>query len=281
MEQTFRLAFVAVMAAAALPSPSFAWGEFGHSAVAEIAQRRLDPAAASAVAALLMGGSLASVSSWADDWRPDHRETSNWHFVDMPVADSTYDPKTECAPNSQKGDCIVAELDRLRSDLRCAPTVAERVTALRFAVHFVGDLTQPWHTIAEQTGGNGIQVTITAPGVRNASPAATNIHAAWDAGLLERSAWDWGAVVDRIEDGWLKSAAAGAPDVAVGTPAEWALDTHRLAQKVYKMTPTNGDLDQAYLDPAIKIIDQQLGLGGLRLARFLNEAYGSSDCPVP
>ena len=70
-----------------LAPPAQAWGPEGHSIVAEIAQRRLDPQATEAVAQLLgKNVSLASISSWADDERVKHPETANWHFVDIPLA---------------------------------------------------------------------------------------------------------------------------------------------------------------------------------------------------
>jgi hypothetical protein len=43
-------------------------------------------------------------------------ETAGWHFVDGPLDVETYDHDRYCG----KGDCIIAELDRLGSDLRCA-----------------------------------------------------------------------------------------------------------------------------------------------------------------
>jgi hypothetical protein len=79
---------------------AFAWGQEGHSIVAEIAQRRLSPTAAAEVERLLgKGHSLASVASWADDQRAARPGSYNWHFVDIPVADTTYDPATECKPD--------------------------------------------------------------------------------------------------------------------------------------------------------------------------------------
>src|SRR5450631_1625345 len=97
-----------------------AWGSDGHSIVGEIAQRRLGPGARAQVEALLGAGhSLASEGNWADDVRPARPETFNWHFVDIPIADATYDAAKQCAATPQ-GDCIVAELERLqRSRLNC------------------------------------------------------------------------------------------------------------------------------------------------------------------
>ncbi|MGH8737411.1 MAG: S1/P1 nuclease, partial [Burkholderiales bacterium] len=101
--------------------PAWAWGQEGHSIVAEIAQRRLSPAAAEEVEQLLgRGHSLASEASWADDIRDARPETYNWHFVDIPLEAKRYDPRRDCRSDAQRGDCVVAELERLRSALRCA-----------------------------------------------------------------------------------------------------------------------------------------------------------------
>jgi hypothetical protein len=80
-------------------SEALAWGQEGHSIVAEIAQRRLTPAARQRVSELLAGEfpgltessqiGLASIASWADDYRALHDESANWHFVDIPMGTTT------------------------------------------------------------------------------------------------------------------------------------------------------------------------------------------------
>ena len=105
----------------------------------------------------------------------------------------------------------------MRNDLRCA-SGKDQVEALKFAVHFVGDVHQPLHTVGEAKGGNDIQVDLfmrglTCGGTCEPGHIATNFHAAWDFGLIEKVVWDWGAYVDRLEDGWLKSAEATRPGI--------------------------------------------------------------------
>ena len=181
--------------ACAFASHALAWGQEGHSIVAEIAQRRLSPEAARMVERLLgRGHSLASVASWADDVRVTRPETSNWHFVDIPLAAPKYDAARDCKNDPKDGFCIVAELDRLRHDLRYAAG-NDQVEALKFAVHFVGDIHQPLHTVLEDKGGNDIAVDLLMRGftcgqTREPSEIATNFHAAWDFGLIEKIVWD-------------------------------------------------------------------------------------------
>lgn len=267
----------------ALVGQALPWGQEGHSVVAEIAQRRLSSGAASTVESLLgKGHSLASISNWADDVRGERPATSNWHFADIPVVSDTYVPARDCTPDPEKGDCIVAELDRLKSELRCA-SGQEKIEALKFAVHFVADIHQPMHTVLEEFGGNLIEVDLTMNGLtctHNCEPVHTNFHRAWDSDLIHKTVFNWGTYVERLENGWLKSAEARQAGIDGGKPADWVVETHQFAQKVWQLLPNNKKLDEGYYKQALPIMDRQLGIAGLRLARFLNDAYSSSQCPV-
>jgi hypothetical protein len=167
--KTFALS---VVITSALVGQALAWGQEGHSIVAEIAQQRLKEPAAKKVQQLLKGRSLASVASWADDVRPERPETSNWHFADIPLHSEKYSEARDCKPNA-KGDCVVKELMRLKNDLRCTTGDAQ-AEALKFAVHFVGDIHQPLHTVDDMTGGNELQVEIF---MRGMTTCTTRAHA--------------------------------------------------------------------------------------------------------
>src|SRR5258707_585119 len=55
----------------------------------------------------------------------------------------------------------------------------KKVEALKFIVHFVGDLHQPMHVSkAEDKGGNTVQLNFNGQG--------TNLHAIWDSKLIDR-----------------------------------------------------------------------------------------------
>jgi S1/P1 Nuclease len=276
-------------------SDAWAWGEEGHSVIAEIAQRRLSPSAAQAIIEILRSSpnapvyatpSLASISTWADEVRyngTQPNETYNWHFVDIPRQDSQYDPATECPKdNPAQGDCVVNELARLRNELRCT-TGDQRLRALKFAVHFVGDIHQPFHTIWESLGGNQIAVTIQFKGktctAGNCSTPPDNLHKMWDTTLIRAMEYNWPTLVDDLENGWLKT------DMATNDreddPVKWAENVHVAARDSNLWVDDNTALDQAYYDRATPLITQQFGLAGLRLARYLNDVFSSSQCPYP
>jgi hypothetical protein len=75
--------------------------------------------------------------------------------VDIPLG-SKYTASRDCAlPES----CVVAKINELARVLtdRNAPR-EQRAEALKFLVHFVGDIHQPLHAVKEAKGGNGVPV---------------------------------------------------------------------------------------------------------------------------
>jgi hypothetical protein len=288
-----RTALLVIATCLACPA-AHAWGPEGHSIVAEIAQRRLTPAAQALVErALGRGASLASVASWADDVRDARPTTANLHFVNIPRGEA-YEAARDCVPGP-RGDCVVAALERLRVDLACPQGEGQlregqlRETqlrdALRFAVHFVGDIHQPLHTIGDERGGNTLLVQVDWRGLActgRCTPRRmeSNFHVVWDSVLITSTVWNWGAYVSRLEEGWLREAPANAAD---GSPANWADETHAVGRKMWDAMPASRVLDDAYYQQALPVQDRQLAVAGLRLARYLNDvaARGARSCARP
>jgi hypothetical protein len=86
------LAALGLLIVAATPQPASAWGDDGHKVVALIAEHYLTPEPRNTVNALLAQDTdplsahdIASEATWADKYRNQHRETANWHFVDIEI----------------------------------------------------------------------------------------------------------------------------------------------------------------------------------------------------
>ena len=132
------------------PTLGFGWGREGHEVVALIAGQNMSPAALKRARAILGGASLEQVANWADEYQHDHRETGPWHYIDIPLSDSKIDMAHDC-PNRQ---CVTAHTEHFLSVLKdpnAAP--ATKAEALKFVIHFVGDLHQPLHD--EDDGDKG------------------------------------------------------------------------------------------------------------------------------
>jgi hypothetical protein len=86
---------------------AFAWGHEGHQVIGLIAEHYMTPAALKAASELLDGATIESVASWADDYRHDHPGTGPWHYIDIPLGDSTID----MAKEGPDGQWLVAQTD--------------------------------------------------------------------------------------------------------------------------------------------------------------------------
>jgi hypothetical protein len=179
----------------------------------------------------------------------------------------------------------VAALERLKKDLRCAPTDEGKRDALRYVVHSVGDIHQSFHTVDEARGGNDIPVEARIAGAKTCRggkcpihPYRSNLHTVWDGTFIRATPWDWSAYVDWFEGWYPKSPEASAMSTG-GTPAEWAEDTHAVARMVWHLAAETHVLDDVYYASVLSVLDRQLSSAGLRLARFLNEAYSIACSP--
>src|SRR4029453_5684784 len=148
-----------------------AWGSQGHRLVGLIAAERLTPIAKQNVDWLLDGQTLADVSSWADTLTSDQVQTSYWHYLNIPPDARGYDrdrdcPKqpgvTEAGTRSDRWrDCVVDRIGYWEERLGDQKLDrADRATALKFVVHFVGDLHQPFHALGVGRGGNDVKVRV-------------------------------------------------------------------------------------------------------------------------
>jgi hypothetical protein len=271
---------VALALLVAASTPLLAWGVQGHRLVATIAANHLSPIAKQNVAWLLAPETLVDVASWADEVQGGITQTSPWHYVNIPPDAKSYDRDRDCprqpgvapgARNDAWRDCIV---DRIRyheerlADARLDR--ADRATALKFLVHFVGDIHQPLHASAIERGGNGILVRVFGSetcGSDPARPSPCNLHSVWDSILIaHRGLGDraFAAVLERrIRDERLLSK-------PVGSPPDWAMESLNISNAI--MLPQQGTVDEAYYAKQSGTIEQRLALAGARLAQVLNRA---------
>lgn len=271
--QAFLLVFLPFFATHAL-----AWSNQGHRLVGELAQRRLTPAANAQVAALLAGEaepSLAGVASWADTLRKSnpesYKKTERWHYINFPVGSCAYRPQRDCPD----GNCVVGQIERQRALLgdRTQPLQARR-EALKFLVHFVGDVHQPLHASnRKDKGGNEFQISLRT----DLQPEAyarknyvdgvmgTNLHSIWDYYILASERLSNSQYADRL------SALPWPPKMPGKSthPADWASESCKLidSQRLY---PKSHKMDSQYLDAQRPLAERQLRIAAKRLADLLN-----------
>jgi len=254
-----------------IPSIARAWGGDGHQIICLIAEARLTPAAKAGIHDLLGDAHIsdAEIASWADEIRRQRAETAPWHYVDIPIEAKGFDEERD----GQKGNNVVDKINDFKAKLLDPKTSkADRVEALKFLVHFVGDIHQPLHCAErnKDKGGNLRLVFFLD------TPKSLNLHSCWDTTILlhhKGNARD-AEYADKLNKDITPEQAA---EWAKGTSVDWANESHDLAVSVvYKGVPADGPppkLDQAYVDAAGKVIDQRLQRAGVRLAMVLNDIW--------
>jgi S1/P1 Nuclease len=256
--------------------PALAWGQAGHRIIADVAREHLSPVARSRIRQLLGNDDLAAVSVWADTVKTERPETFGWHFVDIPMNSGGFSQARDCHQPDQRHpeskqdhhNCVVDRIllfEQVLADKSATPT--ERLEALKFLVHFVGDIHQPMHAIAEARGGN--EIRIVEFGAAECGNRPCNLHFAWDIGLIEHSHRSERQYSSDLEDLIVRRQLSFD---AQGSAEHWANASFQLAKKVW--VNDGGSIDENYYRANIRILDNQLALAGIRLAALLNETLG-------
>jgi hypothetical protein len=168
----------------------------------------------------------------------------------------------EC-PN---GQCVVGKTDGFLAVLKDPKADrSAKVEALKFVIHFVGDLHQPLH--CEDDGDKGGNVRHVIFGGH-----PDNLHWVWDTGLLQHITRDPEALAAQLEH---RITAQERANWVKGSIEDWVMEGHRLAEAVAYGTLGSQNLapiTAAYERQVEPVIELQLEKAGVRLAYLLNAA---------
>ncbi|HVZ80801.1 MAG TPA: S1/P1 nuclease [bacterium] len=253
----------------------------GHETVALIAQDRITPRARQAIQEILERETLSFVSTWADRMAHDKPETAPWHYFNLDIRQpqTAYDMADAC-PNH---DCVVEQIERDLSVLSNGnASLGEKREALKYLVHFVGDIHQPLHCADDQDrGGNDKWFRWHGPNGTAQRYKWVNLHSLWDdllqpnrrpnphflARKLEKE------ITPQEERDWCK-----------GKAEDWGWESFRIAQNdIYPGLPSGPlpdknrwgrDLPEKFYSPTMKATAyRQLEKAGVRLAWLLNGIF--------
>lgn len=242
------------------------WGFIGHRTVALIAERHLSLQAKTAVADLLDGQSLADVSTWADEVRnkPGYKfRTTNWHFLNLPVGlnRDQFDKQVKSQDKENVYTALLKEQQVLQS---ASSTREEKIEALKFIIHLVGDAHQPMHISREEDkGGNTIQVQFEGKG--------TNLHSLWDSKLLDKQGLTDQQLVDKLDN----KGKYQENILAKSEPMQWIWESYQIGSKLYDEVKSGSKLGDDYYQKHIGTVDERIEKAGIRLAGVLNEVFKS------
>jgi nuclease S1 len=293
-----------------------AWGCKGHQTVALMAEKQLTPQARQFIEKLLSenpadpqlkrycGNSsrdlMADASTWPDDVRANLKN-GPWHYIAIPRGAPRALLGQFCGSDGCVTQAIADQLAVLKNN-NADPRL--RADAVRYLIHFVGDLHMPLHaTTNDDEGGNCVPVRYLRrrPQEHNGS-FTPNLHGLWDTAILERDMEGaeppeyaqflgqvfssdipkWQAAGIHVEDwAWESHDLAefivyGAliPQVPVETPApvHTCSDDNNIGERMMHLNLFAG---QNYQEAAAPIVEERIARAGVRLAMILNEAANS------
>jgi len=295
---------------------AWAWGCKGHQTVALIAEKQLTPQARQFVEKLLTEnpvdpqlkrycGSatrdlMADASTWADDVRGTVKN-GPWHYIDIPRGAARGPAARYCGDGGCVTQAIRDQLAILKDKNADPP---KRADALRYLIHFVGDLHMPLHAISNNDeGGNCVPVRYFRRWPQEHHDSYTpNLHSLWDTAIVERDMEGaeppeyadflgllfsadfakWQAAGVHIDDwaweshDWAESIVYGAlvPQVPVEIPAtvHSCADADNIGNRMLHLNLFAG---QSYQEAAAPVVEQRMAQAGVRLAMILNEAASS------
>ncbi len=279
------------------PTLTLGWGAGGHMMVAQIAFTRMNATAKAKSVELLAlpippaaisakSRDFVNASHWPDDLRPFPQFDSfkALHFIDNPFSvDGTSLPAGVPEPNN-----IVKALEDNVEILKTNSDKFAQAQALRFIIHFVGDIHEPLHCATRVSadhpdgdrGGNLVLIKILGS---NGKLKSTNLHSYWDGGI-----GTFPPTGANFRPPALSTIPAAAARVKASNPANdpalklsdpfnfagWADESFALAKEVaYDGMNNVVTPSAAYKRKALKVARQRVAWGGYRLAALLNSIW--------
>jgi hypothetical protein len=259
----------------------FAWGNTGHRTVGEVATKYLQGKTLKKINDLLKGEGLARAATWPDEIKsePDtYKHTFHWHYTTWPQEASEHSESNE---NSESGLLLKSINEQLTVLKDSKATKEQKIFALRFIVHLIGDLHMPLHVGAgTDQGGNLCKVSF------HGRPM--NLHSLWDEGMIEFTKLSYTELANFISAG---KSAKELKAISKGSIIDWARESKEIVPSVYplEITPSQGPaavrsyckkevqpeeipkLSFEYSYKFMPIVEQRLFKAGVRLAELLNE----------
>jgi hypothetical protein len=315
---------VSIVMLGLMQSGAVAWGGPGHRIIVRVAMWRLEQLhadnASNKVKKILgnFNDNYINAVTWPDTVRyagPKYDYADDWHFVDIRKNDTQYNAQLDCGQkvttrkdNKQVGQCLVEGLRYTRGVLADETYDPElRYEALKYILHFMGDMHQPLHCATDNDGGgNGKYVCFFGQCFdpsKDKAPRNKNLHSMWDSYMIARQMqlkWpnqnnQWEVLYARMLEEKIQTLSASElaaieSDDPKNQIVAWVNESHMLARdRAYKLpsapvTKYNpydqqsykyyvvGNNDDYYKNNIV-VVDEQLMKAGLRLAAYLRQIF--------
>lgn len=256
------------------------WGSVGHRTSGLIADAHLSQKSKIAVSQILDQQSLADMANWADTIKSGNTYVStHWYHFEKIADGITYLKHLQDMPIDQRARGGIVQAVLVCEDVLRSPssTKAEKVDALKFITHFIGDIHQPLHTGRPEDNG-ATKVPVVWFGT------AMSLHGVWDYGMIETGHQDFirpGMTLEQASLAYarylVQAAQRGSIVYQQSSIETWLYESLRLRRQTY---------DELYLKDQIHYqavnlpyLDARVLYSGLRLADTLNQIFAQTPPP--
>jgi len=242
---------------------AYGWGHQGHRVIGYVAEFNLASESKKIIAEEFNIKSLANVANWADKVRGRRKHERRWHYSNIKEKELTYVVARDCPDKN----CVIEKIKEFSRVLKNNKILFhKRKEALKYLVHFIGDIHQPLHLgNRKDRGGNKIRLDYLGRKV--------NLHYLWDGGLI-----DWGKnsfykYAEHLSNKLIESEKLEWLDTNVN---DWANESRLLALDYAYPFDSEG-LSKAYIVRGREILDQRMVQAGVRLADLLNQTFKTKE----
>lgn len=243
-----------------LSANTWAWDAVGHRIIGEIAYQNLTKKAKKQCDKVLGERGIVYQATWADEVRsdPKYDYSYKWHYQNLRDNMTTADLENLLANPTSEGEHLFYALDILTERLKKNKNDEE---ALKFLVHFVGDLHQPMHLgRLEDLGGNKVSMKWFG--------RSTNLHAVWDGQITDSKNMSYTEYSQYLEDKYAPQLAAYKKYSVLESIAKG----YEIRTNIYNYDDSKNN-NYLYVYTFGKDVDEMLFRAGIQLANQLNAIY--------
>jgi hypothetical protein len=241
-------------------SKTFAYDATGHRVIAQIAYDNLNDKAKAAVDNILGKKGIVYEATWADEVRSDkaYDYSYKWHYQNLRDSMSTKDLQHLLNNPAAEGEHLFIAIAMMQKRIQKDKTDAE---ALKFLVHFIGDLHQPMHLgRADDLGGNKVEY--------NWFGQKTNLHALWDRFIIENNKMSYTEYASYLTDKYGQQKSS----LKSGKLIQSVEASYQLRNEIYAYDYSDTN-NYHYVYRFGDKLDFMLYRGGIVLAEVLNGIY--------
>jgi hypothetical protein len=248
-----------------LPVYAFCWGVLGHRIVGEIAESYLTAKTRTEIKKILGDTTIAIASNWGDFIKSDssYDYLDTWHYINLDSG-LTRRQVQSYLDNDTTTDVYTKTRFLIKELKNKQLPITKKKMYLKLLIHFIGDIHQPLHVGRKaDLGANRVRVQWFSN--------ATNLHAVWDESLVNFQQLSYTEYTRTINFTTQSQRLAWQKQPI----SEWVIESYVITQNLYsEITTPNQRLSYDYNFDHIKIVNERLLKGGVRLAGILNEIFG-------